>query len=67
MFENWVLSKIFGSNRDAITRDWKGMRSIGRYHSYSSRNITRNNKRKMRLVGHVARMGGTGEVHAGFT
>jgi hypothetical protein len=57
MFENRLLKKIFGSKREEITKDWKGMRSEWHHHLYSSRNITRNIKKKMRLVGHVACMG----------
>jgi hypothetical protein len=56
MFENKVLRRIFGTKREEITKAWKGMRSED-HHLYSSRNITRKNKKKMRLAGHVARMG----------
>jgi len=56
MFESRVLWKRFGPKREEITRGWKVIRSEQHHHWYSSRNITRNTKWKMRLAEHVARM-----------
>ena len=54
VFENVVLRRIFGPRRDEVTGEWR------RLHNdlYTSPNIARVIKsRRMRWVGHVARMG----------
>jgi hypothetical protein len=57
VFENRVLRRIFGSKRDEITRDWKGLHNEKLHYLYSSRKITGNIEERMRWVGHLACMG----------
>jgi hypothetical protein len=58
MFENRVLRRIFGPKRDEVTEDWKKLHNEELHNLYFSSNIIRMIKlRRMRWVGHVARMG----------
>jgi hypothetical protein len=58
VFENGVLRKIFGPKRDEVTRGWRKLHNEELHNLYSSHNIIRVVKsRRMRWVGHVARMG----------
>ena len=58
MFENMVLRRIFGPRRDEVTGEWRRMHNEELNGLYSSPNIVQVIKsRRMRLVGHVARMG----------
>jgi len=58
VFENMVLRRIFGPRRDEVTREWRRLLNEELNDSYFSPNIVRVIKsRKMRWIGHVARMG----------
>jgi hypothetical protein len=58
VFENRVLRRIFGSRRNEVTGEWRRLHNEEQIELYSSPNIVRVIKaRRMRWVGHVARMG----------
>jgi hypothetical protein len=58
VFENRVLRRIFVSNRDKVTVEWRKMHNEELNDLYSSTNIVWEIKlRRMRWAGHVARMG----------
>jgi hypothetical protein len=58
VFENRVLRRIFGPKRDEVTGEWRKLRNEELHILYSSPNIISQIKsRRMRWVGHVARMG----------
>jgi len=57
-FDNVLLRRIFGPRRDEVTGDWSRLHNEEQNEFYSSTNIVRVIKsRRMRWVGHVARMG----------
>ena len=57
VFENKVLRKIFGANKDEITGEWRKLQNAELHTLYSSSNIIRNLKsRRLRWAGHVARV-----------
>jgi hypothetical protein len=58
VFENRVLRRIFGPKRDQTTGEWRRLHNEELNDLYSSPNIIWITKsRRMRLAGHVARMG----------
>jgi hypothetical protein len=64
VFENRVLRRIFGPNRDEVTREWRNLHNEELNDLYSSPNIVRVVKsRWMRWAGHVAHMGEDRGVH----
>jgi hypothetical protein len=57
MFENRVLRRIFGPERDEVTGGWRKLHNEELHDLYSSTSIIRViNARRMRWAGHVARM-----------
>ena len=57
VFENKVLRRIFGPRRDEVTGDWRRLHNEERNVLYSSPNIVRVIKWRMRWAGNVACMG----------
>jgi hypothetical protein len=58
MFENWVLRRIFGPKREEVAGGWTRLHNEELHNLYTSANVIRvKNLRRMRCVGHVARMG----------
>jgi hypothetical protein len=61
VFENRVLRRIFGLKRDEVTGEWRKLHNKELHDLCSSSSIIRIIKsRRMRWVGHVARMGRRG-------
>jgi hypothetical protein len=57
LFENRVLRRIFGPKRDEVTGEWRKLHNEELRDLYSSPSLIRIIKsRRMRWVGHVARM-----------
>ena len=57
VFENKVVTKIFGVKRDEITGEWRKLHNAKLHALYSSPSVIRNLKsRRLRWAGHVARM-----------
>ena len=57
VFENRVLSRIFGPKRDKVKGEWKKLHNEELNDLYSLPNIVRVIKLRMRWAGHVARIG----------
>jgi hypothetical protein len=58
VFENRVLSRIFGSKRDEVMGEWRKMHNEELRDLYTSPSIIRIIKsRRMRWVGHIVRIG----------
>jgi hypothetical protein len=61
VFENRVLSRIFGPKREEVTGEWRKLHNEELHDLYSSPSIIRIIKaRRMSWAGHVARMGRRG-------
>jgi hypothetical protein len=66
VFENRVLSRIFGPKRNKVTGEWRTPHNEELYDLYSSPTIVRVIKsRRIRRAGHVARKG-EGAACTGF-
>jgi hypothetical protein len=64
VFENRVLRRIFGPNRDEVTGEWRKLHNEKLCDLYSMPRIIRIIKsRRMRWVGHVSRMGEKRNTH----
>jgi hypothetical protein len=57
VFENRVLRRIFGPNRDEVTGGWRKLHNEELHGLYSSPSIVRVIKARIRWAGHVVRMG----------
>jgi hypothetical protein len=57
VFENGVLKRIFGPKRDEVTGEWRKLHNEKLNDLYSSPNLIRVKKSRMRWAGYVARMG----------
>jgi hypothetical protein len=56
VFENKLLKRIFGPERDEVTGDWRKLYNEDLHSLYFSPNIKVIKSRRIRWVGHVARM-----------
>ena len=57
VFENKVLTKIFGAKRDDITGEWRKLHNAELHAMFSSPNIIRNLKsRRLKWARHITRM-----------
>jgi hypothetical protein len=66
VFENRVLRRSFGTNKDEIAGCWRKLHNEKRHNLYSSPDIIRMIKsRRMGWTEHVTRMGRRG-MHTGF-
>jgi hypothetical protein len=67
LFENRVLRRIFVPKRDEVTVEWRRVHNDELHNLYSSPDIIRQvQSRRMKWVGHVARMGKERKVYKGL-
>jgi hypothetical protein len=65
VFESGVLKKVLGPKRDEVMGEWRKLHNEELHKLYSSSNIIRQIRaRRMRWVGHVARLGEEGKVYS---
>jgi hypothetical protein len=64
--ENRVLSIIFAPKRDDVTGEWRKLHNKELNDLYSSPNIIRVIKWRMRCLGHLKHIWGREEAHTGF-
>jgi hypothetical protein len=57
VFENWVLRRIFGPERDEVTGGWRKLHNEELHNLYSLPSIIRMIKLRLRWAGHGARNG----------
>jgi len=57
VFENMVLMRIFGPRRYEVTGEWRRLHNEELNDLYSPNIVRMIKSRRMRWVGHVARMG----------
>jgi hypothetical protein len=65
VFENRVLRRIFGPNRDEVSGEWRKLHNEQLNELYFSPNVVRVKKLRMRWAEHVASMG-RGGAYSGF-
>ena len=66
VFDNIILSKMFGPKKDEMSEEWKRLRNEELCDVYCSPNVTRVIKsRKVRWAVHVARIGRE-DMNTGF-
>jgi hypothetical protein len=65
VFENWVLRRIFGSQRDEVTGEWRKLHNEELNDLYCLPNMVRVMKSRMSWAGNVARLG-RGVAYRGF-